>query len=173
MEYRLRIGEQIHAVQGDGFSSSEPIQVQVGGVSRRVRAEAIDEHHIVLNVDGATVNVYVATEGEETWVWVGGRQRRIQDADAAVPRKRSAAARVPNEVTPPTPATVMRVTAEIGQEVKTGQPLVVVSAMKMEITLGAPYPGVVTAIHTEAGAQVRPGDILVEIERAKESETNE
>ena len=87
------------------------------------------------------------------------------DADKAEQRKarRRGPGQDSNLVTPPTPATVIRLMAEVGQEVEKGQPLVVVSAMKMETTLAAPYEGVVKAINTEAGARVSPGDILVEI----------
>jgi biotin carboxyl carrier protein len=54
--------------------------------------------------------------------------------------------------------------AIVGQVVDKGTPLVVVSAMKMEITLSAPFSGRVIAVNTEVGAQVRPGEVLVDIE---------
>ena len=63
-----------------------------------------------------------------------------------------------------TPASVVRVLVEVGREVVKGQGLVVVSAMKMEMTLVAPYSGTVKAVNTLVGAQVSPGEILVEIE---------
>jgi biotin carboxyl carrier protein len=77
------------------------------------------------------------------------------------------------EVTPPTPAAVVRVLVEEGQKVVKGQGLVVVSAMKMEITLSAPYSGIVRAVNTNVGDQVKPGDILVEIEAHAEEDPNE
>ena len=55
---------------------------------------------------------------------------------------------------------------EIGDEVRRGQELVVVSAMKMESRLTAPRAGTVKAIRATVGASVRPGDELVEIEPA-------
>ena len=68
------------------------------------------------------------------------------------------------------PAVVQNVLVEVDQVVDKGQPLVVVSAMKMESTLVAPYPGTVAAVNTEVGAKVNPGDILVEIEAAPEGD---
>jgi len=62
----------------------------------------------------------------------------------------------------------VRVLVEKGQEVVKGQGLVVVSAMKMEMTLAAPYSGTVRAVNTQVGAQVSPGEILVEIEACQE-----
>ncbi|HOS98411.1 MAG TPA: acetyl-CoA carboxylase biotin carboxyl carrier protein subunit [Deltaproteobacteria bacterium] len=40
-----------------------------------------------------------------------------------------------------------------------------VSAMKMETTLSAPFPGIVTRINCAEGDKVMPGQILVDIER--------
>jgi len=40
----------------------------------------------------------------------------------------------------------------------------VVSAMKMETTLKAPFDGVVKHINTRVDARVMPGDILVDME---------
>jgi len=62
---------------------------------------------------------------------------------------------------------------EVGARVETGAALIVVSAMKMEITLTAPYTGTVAAIKTEVGAQVTPGEILVEVEPDPEELINE
>jgi 3-methylcrotonyl-CoA carboxylase alpha subunit len=67
-------------------------------------------------------------------------------------------------VTPSFPATVAKVLVEVGEVVDQGQPLVVVSSMKTEMTLSAPRKGRVAAVAVEAGAQVSPGDVLVEID---------
>jgi biotin carboxyl carrier protein len=62
-----------------------------------------------------------------------------------------------------------RVWSDAGRlEVVKGEALVVVSAMKMEMTLVAPYSGTVRAVNTQVGAQVSPGEILVEIEALTE-----
>jgi acetyl-CoA/propionyl-CoA carboxylase, biotin carboxylase, biotin carboxyl carrier protein len=88
-------------------------------------------------------------------------RRRAAAAPAA--RERAPAAG-PGAVTPPMPASVVAVLVEVGQAVEKGQPAVVVSAMKMEIQLGAPCSGRVRAVSAAAGQNVRPGDVLVEIE---------
>ena len=70
-------------------------------------------------------------------------------------------------VTPPMPGQVIAIEVAAGDTVEKGQIVAVVSAMKMETPLKAPYAGEVTAVNTEVGAQVNPGDILVEIARAE------
>ncbi len=71
-------------------------------------------------------------------------------------------------MTPPMPAAVIRILAAEGDLVNKGQPLIVLSAMKMEMTLTAPYRGAVKKINAAVGGQVMPGEILLEIEPAEE-----
>jgi biotin carboxyl carrier protein len=68
------------------------------------------------------------------------------------------------------PAVVIRLLVAEGDAVKKKQPLIVLSAMKMETTLSAPYDGTVKKVNATAGEQVMPGLILVEIEKAGEEE---
>ena len=67
-------------------------------------------------------------------------------------------------MTPPMPSVVVRILVSEGAVVKRGQGLVVVTAMKMETTLVAPYDGKVKKINAAINRKVAPGDILVEIE---------
>ena len=78
----------------------------------------------------------------------------------------------PQNVTPPMPSVVVKVLVENGDAVTKGQGLVIVSAMKMETTLNAPYDGVVTGIHAEEGGKVMPGDILVDVKKNDDSDEN-
>jgi acetyl-CoA/propionyl-CoA carboxylase biotin carboxyl carrier protein len=63
----------------------------------------------------------------------------------------------------PMPGTVVAVLAEAGQQVTSGQPLVIVEAMKMEHTVTARADGVVTELAAKAGQQVRMDEILAVI----------
>ncbi len=51
-----------------------------------------------------------------------------------------------------------------GATVKSGQQLVVLSAMKMETSVSAPCSGVVQHVAVEGGDQVDSGDLLIRIE---------
>ena len=61
------------------------------------------------------------------------------------------------------PATVIQVNVQKGAQVRRGDTLVLLEAMKMELPLRAPADGVVTAVHCQAGELVQPGSPLVEI----------
>ena len=63
------------------------------------------------------------------------------------------------------PSVVVRIPVQIGEHVKKGQSVIVVSAMKMETTLCAPFDGTVVKINVAVNDKVAPGQILVEIEK--------
>ena len=67
-------------------------------------------------------------------------------------------------VTSAMPGLVVSVAVEPGQEVKTGQALMVVEAMKMENVMRAEVDGVIKAVHCAAGDSVAADELLIEFE---------
>jgi 3-methylcrotonyl-CoA carboxylase alpha subunit len=61
------------------------------------------------------------------------------------------------------PGQIVAVLVVIGQEVRAGEPLVILEAMKMEHTVRAPRTGIISAIHAAPGEQAQPGGILLEL----------
>ena len=64
----------------------------------------------------------------------------------------------------PMPGTVLRVDVAPGQAVAAGQTLVVLEAMKMELSVAAPVEGTVRNVHVTTGQLVARGQALVELE---------
>ncbi|MFC7342887.1 biotin carboxylase N-terminal domain-containing protein [Saccharopolyspora griseoalba] len=64
----------------------------------------------------------------------------------------------------PMPGSVLRVAAEVGDQVERGQPILWLEAMKMEHTIAAPTDGVLTEIGVTAGQQVDVGAVLAVVE---------
>jgi pyruvate carboxylase subunit B len=61
------------------------------------------------------------------------------------------------------PGLVLRVTAPPGTPVTSGETLMVLEAMKMEIAVRAPQDGTVSAVHVSAGDQVQAGHLLAHV----------
>ena len=64
----------------------------------------------------------------------------------------------------PMPATVAAITVAPGQDVRQGDVLVMLEAMKMELPVRAPRDGRVKTIRCRVGELVQPGVGLVELE---------
>ena len=66
------------------------------------------------------------------------------------------------------PGTVIRILVEEGQEVSTGEVLLILEAMKMENEIKAPLDGLVETIPVEAGKAVNKGDLLILLSEKQE-----
>ena len=64
----------------------------------------------------------------------------------------------------PVSGVVVRVAAQVGQSLQTGDILVVLEAMKMETNITAPGPGKIAAIAVKQGDGVQAGQVVVEFE---------
>lgn len=64
------------------------------------------------------------------------------------------------EITASVPGKISKIEAEAGQTVKTGDSVVVLEAMKMEIPIVAPADGTIAGINVSVGDAVESGDVL-------------
>jgi methylmalonyl-CoA carboxyltransferase small subunit len=64
----------------------------------------------------------------------------------------------------PVSGIVVRLAAQVGQSLQTGDILLVLEAMKMETNITAPSPGKIAAIRVNQGDSVQAGQVVVEFE---------
>ncbi len=69
-----------------------------------------------------------------------------------------------NDIIAPMPGLILDVNVKEWQEVKEGETLLILEAMKMENAISAPKDGIVKFIGTETGKTVEKGDLLIELE---------
>jgi len=71
---------------------------------------------------------------------------------------------VQGSVGAPMPGVILDVKVKVGDHVERQQPLVVLSAMKMEMVVHSPLDGVVKNVAVKRGMKLEGGDLLVDIE---------
>jgi biotin carboxyl carrier protein len=174
MEYRLKIGEQTTEVSVE-IEKENSLKASIDQETFQTGYTVISDHHIHLDVGGQGINVYVAGSGAEKTIQINGVSYLVGDADALErsTSKKAGGKDIPQEVTPPMPSVVVRVLVSVGDHVDKGDGVIVVSAMKMETTLQAPYAGNVTKINAAEGDKTMPGDVLVDIEKDEETSPEE
>ena len=63
----------------------------------------------------------------------------------------------------PLPGTILAIKVKVGDQVKEGQALAILEAMKMENEILSEHDGTVTAINVEKGDSVLEGAVIVSI----------
>jgi biotin carboxyl carrier protein len=121
----------------------------------------------VFRVDDETRSrlAYAAGPADARWVFLDGHVHIVEVTGGSQPasrRRRAGAGEA--ALAAPMPATVVAVNVEPGQRVSTGDVLILLEAMKMELPVRAPRDGTVRTVACRAGELVQPGVPLLEIE---------
>ena len=111
--------------------------------------------------DSGRAIAYGVRRGGVTWVFLAGRVYVVEQNESATGR---ATQHDDAALAAPMPATVVAINVKAGQQVKAGDVLVVLEAMKMELAVSAPYDGTVRTIACRVGELVQPGVPLVALE---------
>ena len=95
-------------------------------------------------------------------------EKKDQDKKADTVTKQQTTANIPQKkmgiVTAPIPGTIVRIDKGIGAEVKAGETVLILEAMKMENEIVAPVDGTISVINCKPGDTVAGGEILFEVE---------
>ncbi|WP_438955716.1 pyruvate carboxylase [Cognatiyoonia sp.] len=138
-----------------GMSPSEEIVAEIDpGKILEIRMQAVSD----VNEDGE-VKVFFELNGQPRTVRV--MNHLVEAKKVSRPKAEDGNA---NHIGAPMPGVVATVAAKAGVEVKEGDLLLTIEAMKMETGIHAERDAVVKAVHVSAGGQIDAKDLLVEFE---------
>jgi methylmalonyl-CoA carboxyltransferase 1.3S subunit len=126
-----------------------------------------------ITVDSKTYEVEVEAM-EPQVVSAAPRGYAVEPAAVRLPASAAPAAAAPSAAAPvvseekvcrsPVSGIVVKVAAQPGQSIQTGDILMVLEAMKMETNITAPVSGKIAAVKVNAGDSVQSGQVVVEFE---------
>lgn len=130
-----------------------------------VRIITIEHGELRFEIDGVTRHAVAVMHQRELHMAMDGNAFVFIEVS---PFPDKSAAQDATQARAPVAGKVTQLQVAVGDQVKEGQALLCVEAMKMEIWLTAQAPGMVVALHATLGEQVISGAVLVEIEIARE-----
>lgn len=112
----------------------------------------------------------IRCQGKNHKIWYGSSSTSVGDNTFQVESKsgrKKKGTKVEGSLTSPMPGKVLKVFVKAGEEVKAGQSLMVMEAMKMEHTIKAAQDGTVTTVFYSEGDLVEGGVELLEVKVEK------
>ncbi len=145
---------------------SGALDVHIGGkrvdVDLAIVGEAlsllIDGRVVDLTTEGTPPDLGVVASGHRSYVRVESDRQR-----AAAAAAKGGAGGGEDVMRSPMPGRIVRMLVSVGDEVESGQPLVVIEAMKMENELRSKHTGKVVEVFAAAGTAVERGAKLLRL----------
>jgi 3-methylcrotonyl-CoA carboxylase alpha subunit len=155
----LHIDEEVRQVVAHYRSDAFLLELPEGPC--RCRAMLNDHGELLADLDGRRLKAVVVQRGTELDIV---HQWRVWHLKIHDPRQDAMEGEGQGGgLTAPMPGAVVAIKVSQGDEVKKGDALIVVEAMKMEHTISAPDDGVVAEVHFAVGDQVEEGDELLSL----------
>jgi pyruvate carboxylase len=138
-----------------GMQPGEEITAEIDpGKTLEILLQAVGETN-----DAGDARVFFELNGQPRVIRVPNR--KVKSTSAARPKAENGNA---NHIGAPMPGVVSSVAALSGAQVRAGDLLLTIEAMKMETGLHAERDAVIKAVHVTPGAQIDAKDLLIEFE---------
>ena len=162
--YWVRVGPEEHEVVVD--ESSGILLVGMAGRSHQVELTETVASGYTLVVDNACHDLVVRDRAGLRTLYLDGcpYAAEVARTPRAVAGGRQPQGARTEEVRSPMPSLLVAVQVGEGAPVATGQCLVIIEAMKMQMEIRAPHPGIVRRVHVSPGQELAAGQLLVTVE---------
>ena len=162
MRYAFSLGGRSHHVTLEEHADGP--RFVVDGTAFQPKVQAVAPGHYKVTLDGKSfefrVRNGVVTEGPRQL------DLEVRRARPELVRKNAAGRKSDGRIKPPMPGKIVEVKVKEGQDVREGDVLCVLEAMKMQNDLKSPMAGKVVRVHVADGANVEATTVLVEVEPA-------
>ena len=156
---KLQIGQREIVVSWH-HRANDIYEVSALGETNQVNIISFAQPDLRLSFDGRQINFRLTEAGDRLYLHSSSGLRTI----TRLPRHPEIqSATEHGAMTSTMPGQVAKIFVTVGQQVKAGDPLLILEAMKMEQTMRAAIDGLIETIHVKEGAVVGPGARLISI----------
>lgn len=123
---------------------------------------------VFFSENNSTDRFYIAQKGNKYFVFNNGEYYYLEEVEEVLSFGNNAGVANNQDIDiikSPMPGTIVKVLVEENQEVKEGDAIIIIEAMKMETTLYSSIDGKVTEINAKEKEQVDSDIILVKVEK--------
>ncbi len=170
-EYEVKLADRGYTVEVRRLDEGGLLIVKLGSQSFTLKPMLNDDGSWTVSDTAANHSVKILKKaGSKVSVEVNGQACdfewvRVRKQDEGTPKTTSASgSRVTGGVYPPMPGKISEILVKPGDEVKSGQTLCILEAMKMFNELKSPSEGTVKEVHIKAGSSVTQSSLLILIE---------
>jgi biotin carboxyl carrier protein len=168
MIYDIKVNEKNYKLEL--IEGQKSLKVKLDGRTLKIDDSDIGNGRLSLMLqDNKPYELLLSKNSNGYYCWMNSRQATCTVIDEKTARfaklmGASLDGQKRSSLKAPMPGLVLRVDIEVGQEVKRGDSLIVVEAMKMENELKASGAGKIKAIKVKQGQAVEKSQVLVEFE---------
>ena len=162
----FRFGDLHYQIDAQGHAGN--YLLSIGETSHRVDQAWWNDDRLHLRIEGRCTSYLLLHREPFFQVTVADRIIQLTAEDPFSIDLSAAAA--DQQLSAPMPGRIVTIAVAVGDRVSTGQQLVVMEAMKMELSLTATMDGVVASIEVEAGAFVAADTVLIELDPTENQE---
>jgi biotin carboxyl carrier protein len=167
MRFKVLLNEEEKEIEV--VRQGERLTISYDGQTFNVSIIHTEGAHFVLEVEEPGPGGFVSRkriraagfhDGDKRQLWSNGRlvyYQRVREGAAAAPDAQAAS------LSASIPAVVSEILVDVGDQVSSGDKLILLESMKMILPIEAPCAGLITAINCKPGEAVQSGVQLVEI----------
>jgi geranyl-CoA carboxylase alpha subunit len=156
----LACAEQRQTVMLHGHG--DQLEARIADQSFVIALHQLDQHQAELSINGVRQRLALLRHGNQLWLNEHGQAYAFTDHTHAPVASTEGPGS--GQLKAPMDGAVITVRCEAGQQVRRGEVLVVMEAMKMEHSLKAAVDGIVAVVNVKAGDQVKGKQILLTVE---------
>jgi acetyl/propionyl-CoA carboxylase alpha subunit len=167
LKTKFKANSDVH--EFEAVRSGDKLTISFDGVTSEVLIQARANQRFTINRDGKNLKGCAVRIKDQIFIHFLGRHFNFEDITNQEDDIAGGHGMIENIITP-MPGSVIKIYVVEGQAVTTGQPIVIVEAMKMENEVKASADAVVSKVNVVEGQQVDSGQVLIEFAKPVEDE---